>query len=225
MEDKILAWRHQVFFALNMNEGYHQLELDEDSRHLITFYGTDCKMRYTRLNYGTISAHNTFDITMDDTIAGLNGVLQIRDDFIVSGKGNVDHDKALEKLLCRFWECGLTFNPKKCKFHLTQNYFFDFIFAKDGIKSSLSKVQALKQMDLPRNVSEVCSILGMARYSARFIPNFVGMTTPLHNLTHRGVKWRWSQTKQAASEKLKDTVSSDTVLGYYETGQDMKLLA
>ena len=26
-----------------MNEGYHQLELDEDSRHLITFYGTDCK--------------------------------------------------------------------------------------------------------------------------------------------------------------------------------------
>ena len=76
-------------------------------------------------------------------------------------------------------------------------------------------------MDLPRNVPEVCSILGMARYSARFIPNFVGMTTPLHNLTHRGVKWRWSQTEQ----KLKDTVSSDNVLGYYETGQDMKLLA
>ena len=45
-----------VFSVLDMNEGSYQLELDEDSRHLTTFYGTDCKMRYTRLNYGTISA-------------------------------------------------------------------------------------------------------------------------------------------------------------------------
>ena len=102
-----------VFSVLDMNEGYHQLELDEDSRHLTTFYGTDCKMRYTRLNYGTISAQDIFDKAMDDTIARLNGVLHIRDDFIVFGKGNADHDKALENLLHRFRECGLTFNPKK----------------------------------------------------------------------------------------------------------------
>ena len=66
-----------VFSVLDMNEDYHQLELDEDSRHLTTFYGTDCKMRYTRLNYGTISAQDIFDKAMDDTIAGLNGMLHI----------------------------------------------------------------------------------------------------------------------------------------------------
>ena len=103
-----------VFSVLDMNEGYHQLELDEDSRHLTTFYGTDCKMRYTRLNYGTISAQDIFDKAMDDTIAVLNGVLHIRDDFIVFGKGNADHDTALENLLHRFRECGLIFNPRKC---------------------------------------------------------------------------------------------------------------
>ena len=66
-----------------MNEGYHQLELDEDSRHLTAFYGTDCKMRYTRLNYGTISARNIFDKVMNDTI-----------DFIIFDLGHADHDKA-----------------------------------------------------------------------------------------------------------------------------------
>ena len=80
------------------------------------------------------------------------------------------------------------------------------------------------QMGLPKNVSEVRSLLGMALYSARFIPNFAEMTTPLRNLNHQGAKWQWSQTEQAAFKKLKDTLSSDTVLGYYETGQDMKLL-
>ena len=84
---------------------------------------------------------------MDDTIAGLDGVLHIRDNFIVFGKGKADYDKALENLLRRFQECGLTFSPKKCKFCLPQIKFFSFIFSKDGIKPSLSKAQALKQMD------------------------------------------------------------------------------
>ena len=67
---------------------------------------------------------------MDDTTAGLNGVLHIRVDFIVFGKGNADHDKALENLLRRLRECDVTFNPKKYKFRIPQLEFFGFIFSK-----------------------------------------------------------------------------------------------
>ena len=87
-----------------------------------------------------------FDKAMDDTIAGLNSVLHIRDDFIGFGKGNTEHDKALENLLRRFRECGLAFKPKKCKFRPPQIEFFGFVFSKGGIKPSASKVQALKQI-------------------------------------------------------------------------------
>ena len=89
---------------------------------------TECKMRYTRLNYVTISAQDIFDKVMDDTISGLQGELYIRDDFIVLGRDNTEHDRALENLLQRFRECGLTFNPKKCKFRLPQIEFFGFVF-------------------------------------------------------------------------------------------------
>ena len=58
---------------------------------MTTFYGTERKMSYTRLNYGTISSQDIFDKAMDDTISGLQGVLHIRDDFIV-------FDRALENL-------------------------------------------------------------------------------------------------------------------------------
>ncbi len=30
----------KVFSVLDMNEGYHQIELDEESRHFTTFHGT-----------------------------------------------------------------------------------------------------------------------------------------------------------------------------------------
>ena len=44
---QIQAGRATVFSVLDMNEAYRQLELDEDSRHLKTFYGTSTKLRYT----------------------------------------------------------------------------------------------------------------------------------------------------------------------------------
>ena len=39
---------------------------------------------------------------MDHTIDNLNGVLHIRDDFIVYGRSNKEHDEALESLLQQF---------------------------------------------------------------------------------------------------------------------------
>ena len=105
-------------------------------------------------------------------------MVHIQDDFIVFGNDNTEHDRILENLLQRFRECGLTFNPKKCKFRLPQIEFFGFVSSKDGMKPWPSKVKALKQMDPPRNVSKVCSLLGMVQYSARFISNFTRMTTP-----------------------------------------------
>ena len=92
------------------------------------------------------------------------------------------------------------------------------------MKPSPSKVGALKQMDMLKNASEVRSLLGMAQYSARFIPNFAEITTLLRKLTHQGAKWRWFSTEQAAFDKLKDTLSSNTVLGYYEAGLETRLL-
>lgn len=107
-----------IFSVLDMNKGYHQLELDESSRHLTTFFETNSRMGYTRLNCETIFAHNIFNEVTDDTIEGLKGMLHVRDDFIVFGKHINNHDCTVRNLLQQFRECGLTFNLKKCKFRL-----------------------------------------------------------------------------------------------------------
>jgi hypothetical protein len=90
------------FSILDMIEAYHQLELEANSRHLTTFFGTTGRLRYKRLNYGTVSAQDIFDKAMDDTIHGLQGVLHIRDDFVVYGSSKGQHDRALQVLIARF---------------------------------------------------------------------------------------------------------------------------
>jgi transposase InsO family protein len=212
------------FSVMDMNEAYHQLQLDEESRHLTTFYGTTSRMRYKRLNYGTISAQDIFDKAMDDTIHGLQGVLHIRDDFIVHGSSKAEHDDNLRKLLERFKECGLTFSPKKCKFCLPSIEFFGFVFSKEGVSPAPSKVEALRKMEGPSNASEVRSLLGMAQYSAQFIPKFAEITAPLRELTHNDTPWKWGKEEEQAFKMLKDSLSADSVLGYYEVGLETKLM-
>ena len=75
------------------------------------------------------------------------------------------------------------------------------------------RVEALQQMDHPRHVSEVKSFLGMEKHSSLLIPNFSELTAPLCKLTHQGVQWKWSSTEQSAFDKLKEILSSSSVLG------------
>jgi hypothetical protein len=213
----------KIFSVLDMNEGYHQLVLDSESRHLTTFHGVNGKLRYKRLNYGTISAQDIFDKAMDDTIEGLPGVLHIRDDFICFGCTQAEHDQALELLLKRFEECGLTFNPNKCKLNVHEIEFFGFKFSKKGVQPASGRVEALKAMPSPKSASEVKSLLGMAQYSAGFIPNFSDITAPLRALTRKNAPWHWSDKEESAFVKLKNSLSKDSVLGYYETGLPTKL--
>ena len=121
-----------------------------------------------------------------------------RDNFIVFGKDNTDHDKALENLFHLFRESA--------KFRLPQIEFFGFIFSINGIKPQSRWIHPETYLKC------VLSWAWPAQYSARFVPNFAETSTPLRSLTHQGTKWQWSQTEQAAFEKLKDTLSNDGVL-------------
>ena len=170
----------KVFSKLDMNEAYYQIELDEESKHATTFYGTTKRLRYKQLNYGAISSKDIFDKTMDNTIHGLSNILHIRDDFVVYGENTAKHDKALESLLQRFKDAGLTLSHTKCKFGVNEMEFFGVIFSQGCVRPAPSQTEALENMSEPKNASEVRSFLGMAQFSAQFIPNYSEICTLLH---------------------------------------------
>ena len=161
-------------------------------------------MRCTILNNGTIVAQ---------TITMTSVVVHIRDD-------SNDHDKFLKDPLKCFQHCGLTFNLENGNMHLPFIEFFGFVFLKDRIQPAPSKVNAIKQMDSPPKRLRGAFSLGMAYYFARFIPTiFAELSKPFQSLTHQGTKWKWCQKEQSAYNQLEETLSSSSVLWYYETPQ------
>lgn len=193
----------KVFSKLDLNAGYHQLELHPESRNITTFSTHVGLRRCKRLSFGTSFAAEVFQNTLSTALEGLRGVCNISDDIIVFGENQLEHDKNLEAVFKRLSERNLTLNKDKCEFNKSQLEFYGYVFGANRISADPRKVDAIKTAEIPKNVSEVGSFLGMTNYVERFIPNYSTITAPLRDLTKNNVNFEWGKNQQESFETLK----------------------
>lgn len=163
----------KVFSKLDLKWGYHQLELDEDSRDITMTVTHKGHYRYTRLIFGMNNSAECYQYHIGDAICDCPGARNISDDIIVHGKDQAEHDARLEKLLQTLQDKNLTLNPQKCQFRMTEITFMGYLLSDQGIGPTSSKVEAVKNARRPESASEVRSFLGLINFSARFIPDLI----------------------------------------------------
>jgi hypothetical protein len=183
----------KIFSKLDLNSGYHQLELAPESRYITTFSTHVGLRRYKRLNFGISSAAELFQVTIQQVIEGIEAARNLSDNIIVFGKTQQDHDRSLKRVLTRLRDKNITLNKKKCEFNKVSLEFYGFVFSKNGISADPAKVEAIKSAENPRNASEMRSYLGMVNYCSRFIPDFATVCKPLRNLTRKNQSWIWTK--------------------------------
>ncbi|GFO29556.1 Zinc knuckle domain containing protein [Plakobranchus ocellatus] len=204
-----------VFSKIDLKNGYHQLELDEESKYITTFSTHIGIFQYNRLHFGINSASEIFQHQVTNLIQGIQAK-NYSDDIIVYGKsetGNLqearkNHDENLSNLLQRLKENNVTANAAKCSFHKTNLKFNGYIFSQDGISADPEKLQALKDVKPPQNAKEVRSFLGMANYIARFIPDFATISEPLRLLTHKNSTRKWGEAEKRSLNKIKISLTN-----------------
>lgn len=114
------------------------------------------------------------------------------------------NNERLNALFKRMWERGLTLTEQKCQFNQSSISLFGLIFSAKGLSPGLEKIDGIHQAASPKSAHEFMSLLGMASYSARFIPNISTITAPLRRLIEKGVKFEWSVEHEAALKVLKN---------------------
>ena len=206
----------QHFTKLDMRQGYMQFELSPESRYITTFYTHQGLRRFKRLNFGTNSAAEIFNEEIRQTLVDIENVENTYDDIIVFGKSQKEHDRALMQVLQRLDDCGLTLGMSKCSFNKPEIKFFGMTFSSAGMSPSPDKVQALHDAQSPASAAEVHSFLGMANFSAHFIPNYSALTTPLRLLTRKNATFWWTNDCQQAFQTIKDALSQDTIMAHFD---------
>ena len=113
---------------LDMNHGYNQFELDEDSRYVMVFCTHQGLRQFKCLTFGTTSAAEVFHDEMSQTLSGILQAANIYDDVIIFGRTQRELDLALIQVLQRLSNCWLTLGLSKCQLNAKSVKFFGIIF-------------------------------------------------------------------------------------------------
>jgi hypothetical protein len=215
------------FSTCDLRNGYNQLVLDKESRSITTFATHSGLYRFKRLSFGISSASEVFQNVIQTALQGLEGVINISDDILVFAETKQLHDQRLRALIMRLRELNLTLNLGKCEFGKSSVVYFGMTFSDKGMSADPKKVSAIKACQQPDSVAEVKSFLGMTSYLAKFIPNYATVSAPLRELTKMSVSCSpmiWKQAHSIAFEAIKESLSSQSALSYYDQSKDTELI-
>ena len=103
--------------------------------------------------------------------------------------------------------------------------FYGHVFGEHGLSADPEKIASITKATPPGNASEVRSLLGMAQYVARFIPNFATIVNPLRELTKLDTTWCWDQRCETAFQALKDALTNTSTMTYFDPNVPSEVLA
>ena len=142
---------------------------------------------------------------MDLLLVGLkwNSCLVYLDDLIVVGSTFEEHLLRLREVFEQFRDTGLKLKLSKCTLCQDEVHFLGHIVSARGIQADPSKIDLVANWPVPTFTKEVQRFLGLANYYRRFVPNFATKAKPLHRLTEKTAKFKWSVECQGAFTTLK----------------------
>lgn len=118
----------------------------------------------------------------------------------------------MKLIIDRLREHNLCVKVSKCKIAKTKIEFLSHVVSNGTVSPSPGKVQAIYQFDIPTNIKQVQSFLGLASYYRKFITNFSSIASPLIRCTMKNKTFEWNLECQSAFDRLRIILTSNNIL-------------
>ncbi|XP_003738660.1 uncharacterized protein K02A2.6-like, partial [Galendromus occidentalis] len=210
---------------LDLSDAYLQLSLDPESRPLTTINTHRGLFQYNRMVFGLKTAPAIFQRTMEQALAGIDGVLVYLDDILVMAPNQESHDRRLRGVLARLQSWGFRLRFAKCSFDVGCVKYLGLIVDGKGIRADPSRVEAIRQLREPSNAAEVRSFLGLVNYYGKFIDQLHRHKPALESLLRKDVPFVWSKEAAKAFEAIRELLSGPLLLAHYDPQQTLVVAA
>ena len=87
------------------------------------------------------------------------------------------------------------------------------------MKPDTEKVESIKKMEGPKTKQELRSFLGMVNFLGQYIKNMAELKANLRLLLRKNVLFQWTESQEAHFHKLRDNISSDACLMYFNSSK------
>ena len=104
------------------------------------------------------------------------------DDTLLHSASLADHFVLIEEMFDLLHQAGYSVHFQKSMFCMAEVEFFGAKVGRTGIRPAPSKIQAVRELEMPSTVGEVRASLGLAGYLRGFEPDFSSLTAPIADL-------------------------------------------
>nr|XP_049466987.1 uncharacterized protein K02A2.6-like [Anopheles coluzzii] len=208
-----------MFSKIDLTDAFLQVEIDPQYRLLLTINTHRGLYHYNHLPPGIKVAPAAFQQLKDTMLAGLKGVSGYLDDIIVGGSSEHEHDTNLAEVLHRLQEYGFTIRADKCAFKQQKITYLGHVIDSHGLRPDPSKIELIKKLPEPKDISGMRSFLGAINYNGKFIPNMRKLRYPLDNLLKANNSFCWTPECKKSFATFKSLLSSDLLLTHYNPRQ------
>jgi hypothetical protein len=151
-----------VFSKLDLDSGYHQFRMHEDSIKKTAFKTRYGHYEFVVMPFGLTNAPATFQSVMNSILAPFldRFVLVYLDDILIYSKSMADHVEHLKSVLEALREHKFYCKRSKCQFGSKQVEYLGHLLTPQGIMVDPRKVVAIRDWPDPTNVSQLRGFLG-----------------------------------------------------------------
>ena len=195
----------KVFSTLDAKDGFYLVGLDERRSLKTTFWTPFGRYKCLRLPFGINLAPEEFERKLHEKLDGLPGVAVIRDDTLVMGCGeneheaNRNHDENLSRLPEQARKANLCLNSSKMNLRKTEVKFMGHLITKDGLKPDPENIKAIQEMPRPTSKKE---LLGFVNCLSKFLPKLSEVVQPLRERIVKEAKFTSSQQHEKAFKEV-----------------------
>lgn len=204
------------FNTFDLSSGYWQVKMSEGAKLKSAFCTRQGLFQWDIMPFGLTNAPGTFQRLMDRVLAGLSWKIAMvyLDDIIVIGKSVDECLINMGQVFERLSKAGLKLKPKKCFILQKHVKYLGYIVSDAGIQTDPEKVDKVLQWPEPENISELRSLLGLASYYRRHLPQFATVCKPLYKLCEKGQEFIINDDCKAAILKIKELLTQAPILAY-----------
>jgi len=202
-----------VFSMIDLLSGYHQLKVREEDVPKMVIHTSYGHYEFVVMLFGFTNASLVFMDLMNQVFHKYldQFVVVFIDGILVYSTSYQEHEDHL-KMVLEVLRKKLFAKLKKCEFWLERVSLLGHVISKDGVLVDSKKIEAIVEWELPTNIREIHSFLGLASYYWRFIEGFSALSGPLTTLMRKKTPYVWSEECEASFQKLKRRLVTTPIL-------------
>ena len=167
---------------------------------------------------------NEFQRVMDSLLKNIPFKVCYIDDILVASRGSYEEHKTIVyKILSILNKNNMAVKWGKCAFFKSDIELLGFKISGNRVRPLVGKADAIKNLPIPKNISELRSFFGSINQYVKFVPNLSTLSSPLRPLLNKKSVYKRDNDHSIAFENLKAEIVNITENSHFDIKEKTRL--